>query len=224
MTKERDSQRSKYWKAVAEFRSYPSIKALPKMEDLSRYMRTTFPRAALVSRYGRAVEFLNGRQFVHLRDGRGYASIQPDFPHSILHIPNSARDEFSVLRGLAYLVHWRAKNLRDTGSRTEIRGGPFHGWQYCAILLDMVHFTMGTDAEKALKTAFKNNGVRFTKPVVKKIDPAKKATLVERGKRLAAIRKDQLCRARFIKKYPDAIPDKDGIFDDHYETLYRVFR
>jgi hypothetical protein len=59
--------------------------------------------------------------------------------------------EATVLHELAHIVSYRLFGCLVAG----------HGWQYCAIYLDLVEHVMGRKAHKALKASFERWNVQF---------------------------------------------------------------
>ena len=70
-------------------------------------------------------------------------------------MPAWSRDEAIVLHELAHCFNARINGWVMVQS---------HGWEYCAIYLQLTLYVMGREAHDVLKAAFKANRVRFTAP------------------------------------------------------------
>ena len=157
-------------------KSYPAARIalkdiaapLPTVGDLEKYLARQSARATLRSRYGKAVDVSDWK--LEVSDGRRCRRALAYGTYKIA-IPRWARNDWVVLHEWAHIVHARVTAMErgeclprmvGYGSRTsELAGGPFHGWQYAAVYLDLVRFCMNTEAADALKTAFKEHRVRF---------------------------------------------------------------
>lgn len=167
--KPRDTQREKVYRSdrIAR-RAMPS--PLLTVPEIERYLKKKVSgRATLVRRYGIAADF--SRWEVAVGDGRGTRRALAHGTSKIT-IPLWARDEWVVLHEIAHIIHGRLDyqwHRSPMGVRTaivgdrkeELKGGPWHGWQFCAVFLDLVQFCMGAEAAEVLKAAFKENNVRW---------------------------------------------------------------
>jgi putative metallohydrolase (TIGR04338 family) len=144
--RERDGQRARVYKSD---KALTAIAApLLTVKDIERYVkrvmtmkrvRDTFPRSA---RY----------QILEIKDGRGRRSACGW--SGGISIPTWARNEGIVIHELAHVVCQREHGYNVAG----------HGWQFCSIYLTLTLHAMGREAHDALKKAFKENRVRYTKP------------------------------------------------------------
>ncbi len=164
----RDSQRSKVYKAEKVL--LPLAAPLREVKDVECFIKKQMARKAITRRYPsatRATEVKDGRGRRHACAFGGYA----------ISLPIWARNEAIVIHEMAHIVTNRHYGERGLAS---------HGWQFCAVFLDLVRFIMGNEAHDALKVSFKANKVRFTKPRTRKpLSPERRAALAER---LAAAR------------------------------------
>jgi putative metallohydrolase (TIGR04338 family) len=90
-----------------------------------------------------------------------------------------ARREPVVLHELTHLIITNRHN----------NSAAWHGWEFCAVYLQLVQHYMGRDAAEALKSAYKGNKVRFRAP-------RKRKPLTEEQK---AVLRDRLAVARAAK-------------------------
>lgn len=166
----RDSQRLRVYKA--ERRVHHLGKPLREVEDIQRFIQKQLKRKAITSRYPDATRPIA----IHHGGGRRNACAYGGWKISI---PLWARNELIVIHEVAHIV----TNRHYGDKRSGVAG---HGWQFCAVFLDLVRFIMGKEAHDALKASFKEHKVRFTAPRKKKwLTPEQKAALAER---LAAAR------------------------------------
>ena len=217
MAKERDSQRSRVWKAFAGLNLHGD-KALPEVSSIRNFITDVQLKAPLKRRYARAVT-----DQVPVFDGRGLTHAHIDGPQGFgLYLNRNYRTRFWVLRMWAFMVHRRCNYSSSYGTECIARsGGAWHGWQYCSILLDLVRFGIGSVAHDQLKAAFDACGVRYSKPTKRKVNGEQQAAQVERGKKLALLKK----RKKFSERFPDAVLIGSGLdahFDDYWETLFTV--
>ena len=163
MTKERDNQRSKVFKAEDKARKGDE-RPLPKVDDIERYLTRNMGRKTLERRYG---ETIMGRM-TKVADGRGTRHALAYGGYKI-GIPLWARSEWVVLHEMAHIIHSRingAKSRRQPmpAHAANLVGGASHGWQFCAIFVDLVRYCCGAEAAEKLKTEFKAGKVRYKKP------------------------------------------------------------
>jgi len=69
-----------------------------------------------------------------------------------------ARQKYVVLHELAHAVDYSENGSPD------YMWHQGHGWQWCAIYLNLVGMALGADAKKALRQAFKDNNVKYLRP------------------------------------------------------------
>lgn len=164
MKRERDSQRARVYASDKALESLS--KPLPKVADVEAYVERLFAMKRLAKKYPGAIR--SGWSLPIVKDGRGVRRAKGGTSGII--IPLWARNEGVVCHELAHTIAWR-----HFGSAPAA-----HGWQYCAVYLDIVKWMMGRAAHDALKAAFKANKVRFRQPVKRKLTVEQRATFAER--------------------------------------------
>lgn len=142
MTRARDSQKSKLYKAEGVLD--PISRRLETIPEIQAFLTRVLTKATVQRRYG---EYLQGE--IKVRDGRG-ASIARGGAHYIK-MPKWSRCEHIVLHEIAHTICTR-RHGSDVAA---------HGREYAAIYLDMIRFGMSADAAEKLKESFKENRVRF---------------------------------------------------------------
>lgn len=217
--RKRDSQRSKVYDAIRAANSAVG-KPLADMREVNALVSKVQNRATLQRRYGPMLNDIN------VGDGRGSRWTHGD--HRGIVVPTCQRTDIYVMRAIAYTLLERHRRGRVGGERyKELRGydSPWHGWQYCAILMDLVRFVCGETQADALKAEFEKKNVRWTKPTQKALTDDQKQELKARGLALAALNRDRKRREEYTKINPEAILKNPDEFEDpHWETLYRVWR
>ncbi|UTC29781.1 hypothetical protein BAJUN_01510 [Bajunvirus bajun] len=158
--KERDSQRSKLYKAEGVLRSRAA--RLETVPDIERFIAKVIARAPIQERYGRWL-----RTPIKVKDGRGRSNAGGH--ERYITMPLWSRTDHIVLHELAHTLTRRKHGLDVAG----------HGWQYAAIYLDLVWFGMGREAHDVLKASFKAGKVRFA-------EPRKRAPLTDEAKAVLA--------------------------------------
>lgn len=220
MALERDSQRKKVYSAIATVAKSVGT-PLPTMPEVERFVRKVMSRSTLQRRYG-----LTLTKDIDVRDGRGKSWATGD--RDMITVPKVQRNTIYVLRAMAYTIGMRYRGFYPTGDRTDLknRKAAWHGWEYCAILMDLVRYGLGEEEAKALKAEFSSQNIKWRQTKARaKLNPAASAAAQERGRKVAALMKDRRRRIEFVKKYPDAeLASPDEFTDPHWETLYRVFR
>jgi hypothetical protein len=227
MNRGRDTQRSKFfkaWKAMEPFTT-----RMGEMKDVHSYL-ARLDRATLVRRYGDAVVFSTWP--IDVRDGRGYSRATAHPSERWVTFPRGCRDTMSVLRAIAHIILYRQSGnggrllrYRDGSRRQELfQVGPWHGWRYCAVVLDLVRYVEGTKAAETLVQAFKQHGVRYTEPVTRKLTPSQKSAAQQRGVALAEQNRDRKARASFADLYPEAEMESLDLFAGDWEDIYRLWK
>lgn len=185
----RDTQRSRVYKAERDALK-PLQRKLSSLSEVKLLVRQVWASKRVAENWPKAI---TGYQFMPKRadgswgeyrsrprviDGRGARWAWGGSTY--IKIPSRAAwamVDWVVLHELAHTIHCRLDNPRREAS---------HGWQYCAIYLQLVLYFMGRPAHNALKAAFKANKVRFRAPRKgPELSPERKAELVGR---LAAAR------------------------------------
>ena len=179
----RDTQRSRVYKAERIALS-GMAQPLPTVRDVERFVKRVFA----MKRVRDAFPNMRADWMPTVRDGRGRRNACGW--DGGIKIPLWARNEWVVVHELAHTIAWRQYGYRVAG----------HGWQFCAVYLKLVLYTMGREAHDVLKRDFKVCRVRYTAPRVRKpMDPARKAELVAR---LAAYREAQKQTAPVMRPEP----------------------
>lgn len=221
----RDSQRKKVFTSIRA--AAPLIgQKFTEMKDVERFVKRIVTRAALITRYGTTLES------IQVRDGRGFGWTTGSANEGgYITVPHVQRSSLYILRGLAYTIHQRQRRawrfVERAGSRhMELRGlCANNGWQYCAILMDLVRYGMGEAEADILKEQFRKNKVKWSEPTARVLTEAQKKVAVARGKSLAEMNRDRKKRLAFMEEHPEAeLASPDEFIDPHWETLYRVWR
>lgn len=170
-SKERDSQRSKLYKAEGVL--IPVTERLSSIEHIEKYVKYIWSLKRVQTAFPKAMRWNTPR----VNDGRGRGSAAAD-THAI-YLPKYFRDTATVLHELAHVI-----TRREYG--TKIAG---HGWQYCGVYLQLVLYVFGRGAHDILKASMKTHRVRFSEPI-------KRVITEERREQLRAI----LVEARAAKR------------------------
>lgn len=171
MSKERDQQRSRVYKAEKVLSKF--AEPLPKVNDVERYVKEVWKSKRVQNAFPKAV-----RPYVHgfgqtygseptVKDGRGIRKAK-GHQHWIA-IPLWARNSYIVTHELAHTITRREHGTKVAG----------HGWQYCEIYLTLVLYMLGREAHDVLKASFKQHRVRFTKPRERKpLSPERREQMI----------------------------------------------
>lgn len=151
----RDTQRSRVYKAEKAIWPTHMGRPLREVADVQRFIKKQMKRKAITRRYPDAAKT------VHVHDGGGKRAASAYGTWKIS-LPLWARHELVVIHEMAHIVAHRHYGERNIAG---------HGWQFCAVLLDLVRFIMGKETHDALKASFKANRVRFTKPRARPTNP-----------------------------------------------------
>lgn len=170
MTKKRDTQRSKVYRAEEALKSLvgsegltvPECQALIDKWASSAYLRRHYPQASVRC---------------EVRDGRGhrravyyseYAVQEAGFFtgwRPVIHLPKWARSKL-------VLAHEYAHHLAPEGAK--------HDHEWAALYLYLVRVFIGKWAEDELKASFKTNRVKFRPPVKRTMTDAQRQAARER--------------------------------------------
>lgn len=155
-TRPRDSQRQRVYDSETAAGLYgPSIK-FKTLDEIETYLDKVTGSAWFRRRWvnvGRSPMFgfaLFEQKTWTLGDGRGRRRASGGMYD--MKFPVSSRYQHIVLHELAHHIV-----ERTYGPRVH----PWHGWQFCAVLLELVTHEMGADAGKRLDAEFKAHKVRF---------------------------------------------------------------
>lgn len=180
--RERDTQRARVYKSDAALVAI--AKPLPQISDVTRYVKRiahmkrvaeAFPRSRL------------GEWFPKIGDGRGRRSACGW--SGGMSMPVHARNEAIVIHELAHVICQRQCGWEVAG----------HGWQFCAIYLQLTLYAMGREAHDTLRRAFKANRVRYTAPRKRApLSPERRAEMIER---LAAHRRAKTTTAQITARF-----------------------
>jgi len=220
--KRRDSQRKKVHAAVAECDKAIHL-PLADMTAITRLVTKVASRATLSRRYGKTIEN------IEIRDGRGYSWATGHAKEGWITVPRSHRSAIYVLRAMAYVITGRQKMRYISGGDRKSELGsldaPWHGWEYCAVLMDLVRYGLGETEGNALKAIFVNKNVSWTKPIVRTMTDEQKDAARIRGERLAAQNYDRKRRAQFADLHPGIVYKTQDEFEDYdMEIMYRVWK
>lgn len=156
----RDTQKAKCYRAEDEALAKLAT-PLPTTAEILRYLKKQSTRATLVRRYGVCVDL--DHYPLAVSDGRGTRRAKAIGTNRIS-MPTWARNDWIALHEFAHIVHQRITRFGYVGHPLyggELRGGAWHGWEFAAIYVELVHFCMGKEAGDALKASFKKHHVRF---------------------------------------------------------------
>jgi putative metallohydrolase (TIGR04338 family) len=158
MTRPRDSQRSKLYaaeNAVFNYGQNPRAgRRFTTLDEIDAYLLKVTGSAWFKRRW--PVVGANGHwgsKTWRLKDGRG--SRTPKGGMMSMSFPRGSRYEAIILHELAHHICERYNGYERTA---------WHGWQYCAILLELVTHELGEETGDALRLEFKRRNVRFRKP------------------------------------------------------------
>lgn len=177
MTRERDSQRSKVYRA--EGASKVKGKFLGTIPEIEAYLERVFSHEWFRR------HFPHARRFT-VKDGRGRRAAGGSGYgfRAVITMPKWSRFETIILHELAHGL-------------TELewgRGTAWHGWEFCETFLKLVYHYMGREAGDKLKASFKEHRVRFRKPRRgRKLTPEQREAAVAR---LAAAREAKAAKPR----------------------------
>jgi len=142
MIKERDSQKSKLYKAEKVLEQVSN--RLETLAEIEAYINLALNRAPIKSRYSRwtggHLMILDGRGATFARGGQ-----------RIVKFPRWSRTQYIVLHELAHVIAQRKYGVYIAG----------HGRLFCEVYLNLVRFVMGVAAHDLLKASFKEHKVKF---------------------------------------------------------------
>ncbi|UTU07890.1 hypothetical protein CcrC1_gp204 [Caulobacter phage C1] len=156
MKEERDSQRSKLYKAERVLE--PMSSRLETVQEMDTFIRKVLQKAPIQARYAS-----EARRSIEVGDGRGRSRTAGGDRDGIA-VPRAGRTQWIVLHEVAHTL-----TMRRYGTHIAA-----HGWQYAAVYLDLIRFGMGAEAHRTLKESFKAHKVRWTP---KRSRPASPETL-----------------------------------------------
>jgi len=165
MNRERDTQRSKLYKAESVVHG----RDLVGVADMQRYVDELVKRAWFKRRWPDVTD-------IQVRDGRGRRRAGASPANRYITMPKWARYEEVVLHEVAHIVTDVQYGMRPA----------FHGWQFASNLIELVRYSMGKPEADMMKGSFRSSGVRFAKP--KKRVPLTDEQKVAATQRLAAAR------------------------------------
>lgn len=157
----RDNQRQRVYNAERVLIQLAA--PLREVRDIERYITKNMARKAILTRYPDASRSVN------VRDGRGTRNAWAYGTHSIS-LPLWARNEAIVLHEMAHII-----------ANRHFQGHAGHGWQFCAVMLDLVRFCMGTEAHATLMASYDAHKVRYRAPRKRApLTPEQRAALAQR--------------------------------------------
>jgi hypothetical protein len=156
MTRPRNSQYAKFWKAQGILASIS--RELKTEKQVERFVSNARERAFLKRRYP------------HLQYGIHVSHEETKLValYNEINIPPAHRREHEICRQIAIVLFYRA-DWREQWA--------WHGWQFCAIYLDVVRAMMGKKAHDVLKASFRANRVRFAEKKSRAASPEMLAAL-----------------------------------------------
>lgn len=192
MARERDSQRSKVYRAEQGFWNahHRGNGSLESLDDIRDYVGEVMETSRIVMEYGLAIT----RPPITIRDGRGATRAFASGGYAMT-FPKQMRKEWIVLHELAHIIHHRIQDEGDVGLSWEERPTrqAGHGYQWASIYLHLTKVMFGTKTADGLKLAFRNGKVRYNAPRKRApLTPEARAVLVER---LATAREAKAAKA-----------------------------
>lgn len=166
MKKERDSQRSKVYKAERAAFSTLAVanERHESVQDIEKFLRHVYSLKRVQDSFPLA---RLGEWYVRVKDGRRCRSAYGS--HSMINMPRWSRISWVILHELSHTITQREESRRVAG----------HGWQFCENYLRLVLLVLGREAHDALKDSFKAHRVRFSKPRQRApLSPERKAQLL----------------------------------------------
>jgi putative metallohydrolase (TIGR04338 family) len=164
----RDTQRSKVYAAgrAIELPYKHGVCPDPKLRDIEQCQAfvTKLQQSAWYRR-----TFPQHRRPVTVKHGGGCSSARA-CGSGMIELPAWSRQKAVILHELAHCI-LTAKHDRRAAD---------HGWEFCAIHLQLVQHVMGLEAAAKLKAAFKSHGVRFRPKRVVILTPEQRAAAAER--------------------------------------------
>lgn len=161
-SRERDSQRSKVYAAERAWRADTDDQL--DLAGVRAYVRDVRERG--YQQRHLVVGSAWARNPIAVGDGRGRSRGGAD--DDGIYMPRNARRETVILHELAHVIQIRTNGW----------GPAAHGWQFAAIMLDLVADRMGPDAESRLRAEYRAHRVRWTAPRTqarRHLDPATRA-------------------------------------------------
>lgn len=145
--RERDSQRSKVYKADHALDKFSAN--LPDIADIEKFVKRAWSMQRMKDAFPRAM----GGYAPSVKDGRGCRSAHGG--RWSITMPKWSRKEGIVCHELAHTIVCREY---ERGPNKELAA---HGWRFAETYLKVVLYCMGREAHDALKAAFKEHRVRF---------------------------------------------------------------
>lgn len=168
-SEERDSQRSKLYKAEREV--WAGSKRHETIEEVEAFVAKVRGRKVLKDRFKLAlsnrIKIGDGRRRRNAAGGR-YG----------IYMPRWSRSEMVILHELAHTI-----TIRLCGESVAA-----HGWQYANVYLQLVSSMLGREMHDRLKAAFKKHGVR-SKPKKKRTVTPQMLEHLANARQLAAAAK-----------------------------------
>lgn len=183
MKRERDSQRSKVYRAEREhlFNS-PLNRRLETMAELEQRVKEI-----VSSKFWAKHTPLN--EPPRIKDGRGCRWARGSKWHIVM--PKWARSEAVLIHELTHTLLYRKYPGHFGGKNYEYMAA--HGWEFAELYLKMVRRFMGKEAHDILKASFKKYKVKFRAPRKKlELSPEEMERRREQGRKLAAARAAKL--------------------------------
>jgi len=158
--KERDSQKQRVYDAERKAAKSMAVAGdrnlrIPEIADVEKYVndivrsaywKAMFPKTTIVM----VDEGRKGRRMACWKSWE-----------KTIHLPSWARTELIILHELAHAAHDGSPDWDWTQAA--------HGWQFCAVYLQLVQRYLGRSAHDILAASFKLGGVRYQKPRAKRV-------------------------------------------------------
>jgi hypothetical protein len=172
----RDMQRQRVYNAEREAFLWLGVLDFERFSDLVEYIR----KVASSKRVMRAYPSLrNCGAWTIIERGHGHGACATE--NELTFRPGSWYKALA-LHEFAHLLHRREKLSRQHPDRYLKGYVQGHGWRWCQIYMQLVRWFLGSDTERALKTAFKLHRVRWRTP--RRISPEQRLVLANRLRRM----------------------------------------
>lgn len=162
MTRDRDSQRAKVFRALDRVQTEDAGANLKQIRKwvISRLRLNaitnrypTGPYALSRCLYNESIEILPGRPMT--------------IPWVYTKLSKDTYVKHRVLQHMAYHIHGICTYIRTSTTAVIPINAPdaaYHSWQYCQIYMDLVRYCVGKEAADQVKAAFKAEGVKWKTP------------------------------------------------------------
>lgn len=146
----RDNRRQKLYDAEKVLSNFS--KPLPEITDVEEYLKLIWSKKVLQRKFKTALSY-GPPQVVHSKSGDALA-----YGTHKISLPIWARHDWIVIHEISHIICNRTHSF-SAG----------HGWQFCAIYLEVVQTMLGMEAKKALKQSMRQHRVKFREPKPKRL-------------------------------------------------------